>query len=98
MTLTNYTGMLFPKGHFHWQFNPTCKPAVFAAGFDNSDEGRTQVAQSFFSGGPDDVIETATGNMEFLGPAQIEQLRNNIPSKFAELVDSCAATCGIPTS
>jgi hypothetical protein len=98
MTLTNYTGMLFPVGHVHWQFNPTCERAVFAAGFDSSDEGRTQIAQSFFSVTPDFVVTTATGNMEFLGPAQIDQLRENIPSKFAELIDSCAVACGLSTS
>jgi hypothetical protein len=97
MTLTNYTGMLFPVGHVHWQFNPTCERAVFAAGFDSLDEGRTQIAQTFFSVTPDFVVETATGDQSFLGPAQIDQLRDNIPENFAQLVDSCAKACNLPT-
>jgi hypothetical protein len=97
MTLTNYTGMLFPVGHVHWQFNPTCERAVFAAGFDSLDEGRTQIAQTFFSVTPDFVVETATGDQSFLGPAQIDRLRDTIPENFAQLVDSCAKACHLPT-
>jgi hypothetical protein len=97
MTLTNFTGMLFPKGHIHWQFNPTCENATFAAGFDNNDEGRVQVAQTFFSIDAN-VIETATGNQAFLGPSQLATLRNNIPPAFSEQIEACAVACKLPTS
>ncbi|KAK4185485.1 RmlC-like cupin domain-containing protein [Podospora australis] len=93
MTLTNYTGMLFPMGHTHWQFNPTCEQAVFVAGFDSSDEGRFQVAQTFFSSMPDDVLTASLGNPTFLGPSQIDKLRGVIPSAFSVMVESCAKAC-----
>ncbi|KAL9106814.1 MAG: hypothetical protein Q9227_008236 [Pyrenula ochraceoflavens] len=42
-TLQLYQGTLFPQGSVHFQFNPTCEPAVFAAAFDNRDPGRIQI-------------------------------------------------------
>ncbi|KAK4160641.1 RmlC-like cupin domain-containing protein [Cladorrhinum sp. PSN259] len=98
MTLTNYTGMLFPQGHIHWQFNPTCEQAVFAAAFDSNDEGRFQIAQTFFSSMPDDVLTPSLGNPTFLGPSQLDQLRGIIPEAFVVQVDSCAKACGLKTS
>ncbi|KAK4457932.1 RmlC-like cupin domain-containing protein [Cladorrhinum samala] len=98
MTLTNYTGMLFPQGHIHWQFNPTCEQAVFSAAFDSNDEGRFQVAQTFFSSMPNDVLTPSLGNPTFLGPAQLDQLRERIPPAFVVMVDSCAKACGMSTS
>lgn len=95
-TLQNFTGMLFPQGDVHFQFNPTCKPAVFAAGFDNIDPGRTQIARTFLSVMPDELLLTATGGV--LDPTLIGQLRNKIPNEFAELIDSCAKRCGITTA
>ncbi|KAE9362555.1 RmlC-like cupin [Stipitochalara longipes BDJ] len=97
-TLTNFTGMLFPQGQVHFQFNPTCEPAVFAAAFDSNDSGRTQIANTFFSIGFDDVLETATGNSESLGVGQLDALRGHIPDSFALLMDDCAKTCGFATS
>ncbi|KAM7197131.1 RmlC-like cupin domain containing protein [Rhypophila sp. PSN 637] len=97
MTLTNYTGMLFPRGAVHWQFNPTCEEAVFSAAFDSSDEGRFQVAQTFFSSQPDDVLTASLGNPSFLGPKNIDKLRNTIPAAFVVQVESCAKACGIKT-
>ncbi|EMR63651.1 hypothetical protein MGN70_002113 [Eutypa lata] len=98
-TLSNFQGFLFPQGETHFQFNPTCEPAVFAAAFDSADPGRTQLATTFFSEFPDDVLLSATGNnLEQLDAAQIDQLRGKIPQAFAELIDSCAQKCGIPTS
>ncbi|CAP61918.1 uncharacterized protein PODANS_5_1850 [Podospora anserina S mat+] len=98
MTLSNYTGMLFPQGHTHWQFNPTCEQAVFSAAFDSNDEGRFQVAQTFFSSMPDNVLTASLGNPTFLGPKQLDQLRGIIPSAFVVMVDSCAKACGIKTA
>lgn len=96
--LTNFTGMLFPQGEVHFQFNPTCEPAVFAAAFDSSDSGRVQIANTFFSIQPDEVLITALGgNLETISAAQIDKLRGHIPDAFAELMDDCAKKCGIPT-
>ncbi|KAF1943231.1 RmlC-like cupin [Clathrospora elynae] len=95
-TLSNYTGMLFPKGLVHWQFNPECEPAVFVAGFDVPDPGRVEAARGFFSGEPDEVLEASAGYSEFLTPAQIMGLRPTLTSSFTSIVQSCAKKCGIP--
>ncbi|KAM7202956.1 RmlC-like cupin domain containing protein [Naviculisporaceae sp. PSN 640] len=97
MTLNNFTGMLFPQGHTHWQFNPTCEQAVFTAAFDSNDEGRFQVAQTFFSSQPDEVLTASLGNPTFLGPQNLDKLRGIIPEAFVVMVESCAKTCGIKT-
>lgn len=97
-TLNNYTGILFPQGNVHFQFNPTCEPAVFAAAFDNIDAGRVQLANTFFSIQEDDVLETSVGNSESLSASQLDALRGHIPDSFAELMNDCAKMCNIPTS
>ncbi|TVY25946.1 Spherulin-1A [Lachnellula hyalina] len=96
--LTQYTGMLFPQGEVHFQFNPTCEPAVFAAAFDNEDAGRVQIANTFFSIRDDEVVSAALGYPESLDARQIGRLRGHIPDSFAELMDSCAKRCHIPSS
>ncbi|KAK0732117.1 hypothetical protein B0H67DRAFT_640418 [Lasiosphaeris hirsuta] len=53
---------------------------------------RFQVAQTFFSSMPDDVLTASLGNPSFLGPTQLDQLRGHIPEAFVVLVDSCAKT------
>jgi len=95
-TLSNYTGMVFPKGLVHWQFNPECEPAVFVAGFDSSDPGRAEAARGFFSGEPDEVLDASMGYSEFLTPEQIAHLRVELTSDFTAIVESCAKKCGIP--
>ncbi|CAE7030300.1 hypothetical protein CFE70_004112 [Pyrenophora teres f. teres 0-1] len=95
-TLANYTGMLFPKGLVHWQFNPECEPAVFVAGFDSPDPGRAEAARAFFSGEPDEVLSASLEYSEFLSPEQIAGLRGGLTSDFTAIVESCAKKCGIP--
>ncbi|CBX91529.1 hypothetical protein LEMA_P070370.1 [Plenodomus lingam JN3] len=95
-SLSNYTGMLFPKGLVHWQFNPECEPAVFVAGFDIPDPGRVEAARAFFSGEPDEVLAASVRYSEFLTPAQIKGLRPTLTSDFTSIVESCAKKCGIP--
>jgi hypothetical protein len=95
-TLSNYTGMLFPKGLIHWQFNPECEHAVFVAGFDIPDPGRVEAARGFFSGTPDEVLDASLGYSEFLSPKQIAKLRPTLTSSFTSIVESCAKKCGIP--
>jgi hypothetical protein len=96
-TLENYKGMLFPQGETHFQFNPTCEPAVFAAVFDSSDPGRTNIARNFFSAYPDEqvLIAAVGGNLETLDPARIEHFREQIPTAFAVQIESCVKKCGI---
>ncbi|KAF1968562.1 RmlC-like cupin [Bimuria novae-zelandiae CBS 107.79] len=95
-TLTNYTGMLFPKGIIHWQFNPECEPAVFVAGLDNPDPGRAEAARGFFTAEPDEVVQASTGYSDYLTPQQIKELRPTLTSSFTSIVESCAKKCGIP--
>lgn len=93
-TLHQYKGMLFPQGQTHFQFNPTCEPAVFVASFDSNDPGRTQIATSFFSVVPDDVLISATGgDPALLDASRIGKIRHKIPAAFAELIDSCVNKC-----
>jgi hypothetical protein len=94
-TLSNYKGMLFPKGQTHFQFNPHCEPALFAAAFDSSDPGRTQIARNFFSNMPDDVVLTALGGGELLDARKVHELRDNIPTSFAVVMEECARKCGL---
>ena len=95
VTLSDYKGMLFPQGETHFQFNPTCKPALFAAAFDNSDPGRTQIARNFFSAEPDKVILSALGEDGTLDASDIARLRDHIPTAFANVIEECAAKCGL---
>jgi oxalate decarboxylase/phosphoglucose isomerase-like protein (cupin superfamily) len=95
-TLSNFTGMLFPKGLIHWQFNNQCEPAIFVAGFDTPDPGRAEAARGFFSGTPDEVLSASTGYSDFLTPQQIAGLRPTLTSSFTSIVESCAKRCGIP--
>ncbi|KAG0251046.1 hypothetical protein DFQ27_009031 [Actinomortierella ambigua] len=91
-TLSNYTGMLFPQGETHFQFNPTCEPALFAAAFDSSDPGRTQIARNFFSNMPDEVLLASSGDLEVLDAKRIAEFRNNIPTAFAVIMEECAVS------
>lgn len=97
VTLSNYTGMLFPQGETHFQFNPTCEPALFAAAFDSSDPGRTQIAHNFFSNMPDEMLIAATGgDLEVLDAKRIAEFRDHIPTSFAVVMEECAVRCGLP--
>lgn len=92
--LTNFTGMLFPQGLAHFQFNPTCEPATFTAAFDSLDAGRVQIANTFFSIDFDEVLITSLGgNPEVIGPEHMDKLRGHIPNAFAELIDTCVRKC-----
>ncbi|KAF9899164.1 hypothetical protein EC991_009396 [Linnemannia zychae] len=96
VTLSNYKGMLFPQGETHFQFNPTCEPALFVAAFDSSDPGRTQIARNFFSNMPDEVLIASIGSdLEVLDAKRIAKFRNNIPTAFAVIMEECAVRCGL---
>ncbi|KAL2209796.1 spherulin 1a precursor [Sarocladium strictum] len=95
VTMNPFTGMLFPKGQTHFQFNPTCEPAVFTAAFDSSDPGRLQVARNFFSNFPDVVIEQALGDLEILDAKDIDKIRHSIPDAYAVVMEECAKRCNL---
>ncbi|KAL6711490.1 hypothetical protein ACN47E_004424 [Coniothyrium glycines] len=92
-TLSNYTGFLFPRGLVHWQFNPTCEPAVFVAAFDSRDPGRAEVAHTLFSAAPGDVN---TGYEDGGLTADIlDRLRATGTNSATQIIESCARRCGI---
>lgn len=94
-TLKQYQGFFFPQGETHWQFNPTCRPALFAASFDSSDPGRTQIARNFFSNTPDEVlIASVGGSLETLDGTRIKDFHKQIPNDYAVLMKECVAKCG----
>ncbi|KAH6687941.1 RmlC-like cupin domain-containing protein [Plectosphaerella plurivora] len=94
-TLNQYQGFMFPQGETHWQFNPTCEPAVFAASFDSADPGRTQLARNFFSNTPDEVLIAAVGgNIETLDGSKINAFQSQIPNEYAVIMKECAVRCG----
>ncbi|KAK0388544.1 hypothetical protein NLU13_4787 [Sarocladium strictum] len=95
VTMNPFTGMLFPRGQTHWQFNPTCEPAVFTAAFDSSDPGRLQVARNFFSNYPDEIIEQSLGDLEILSGKDIDKIRHSIPDAYAIVMEECAKRCNL---
>jgi len=95
-TLTTYTGILLPQGNVHFQLNPTCQPAVFAAAFGNNDAGRVQITNTFLIQ-EDDVLMAAVGNLESLSASQLDTLRGHIPDAFAGMMRDYAKMCNIHT-
>ena len=67
-TLTQYQGTIFPMGAIHFEFNDSCEPAVFIAGFSSSDPGLSSVAQNFF-GLERDIVQADLGFPASLGGA-----------------------------
>ena len=84
---------VFPQGAIHTEWNPTCEPAVFVAGFASEDPGVQQSAQRFFDL-DDDLLEAALGAEVFAG-ADVEEFRSQIPKNVAMGVESCLQKCGI---
>ncbi len=56
--LTKYQMTVFPQGAIHTEWNPTCEPATFVAGFASEDPGVQQSAQRLFDM-DDDLLEAA---------------------------------------
>ncbi|GJJ75470.1 hypothetical protein EMPS_07828 [Entomortierella parvispora] len=96
VSLSNYKGMLFPQGETHFQYNPTCEPALFVAAFDSSDPGRTQIARNFFSNMPDEMLIASAGSdLEVLDAKRIAEFRDKIPNSYAVVMEECAKRCGL---
>lgn len=93
-TMGPFTGMLFPQGQTHFQFNPSCEPALFTAAFDSSDPGRLQVARNFFSF-PDEVVANSFGDVETIDVSQLPEIRSRIPDSYAVVMEECAKKCGL---
>ncbi|KAL9093105.1 MAG: hypothetical protein Q9159_000464 [Coniocarpon cinnabarinum] len=92
-TLQQFQGTVYSQGFTHYQFNPTCDPVTFAAGFDSNDPGRVKAAQSLLSILSGGASGTAAFP-ELLSPENIDEFRANV-GDFAAQIDSCAKRCGL---
>ena len=92
--LGKYQGTVFPKGSIHYQQNPTCDQAVFVAGFDNNDPGRSDIVTNYFMF-DDDIIEASLGFPTQINASTIDKWRSKIPVNLAAGVDSCPKACGL---
>ncbi|KAJ6533777.1 RmlC-like cupin domain-containing protein [Mycena vulgaris] len=93
--LGKYQGTVFPMGSMHYQQNPTCSPAVFVAGLNNEDPGRSDIATSYWML-PSDVVDASLGLPHTIGGGNIDAWRSHLPPNLAAGVDSCLKRCGIP--
>ncbi|KAJ7748356.1 RmlC-like cupin domain-containing protein [Mycena metata] len=85
---------IFPKGSIHYQYNPTCSPAVFVAALNSEDPGRSDIATNFWMLS-DDVIDSALGFPETIGDGNIDAWRAHLPVNLAAGVDTCLQACGL---
>ncbi|KAJ7223309.1 RmlC-like cupin domain-containing protein [Mycena pura] len=92
--LGKFQATVFPKGSLHFQQNPTCDPAVFVAGFDSSDPGRSDLANNLWQF-PGDVVNAALGFPDTIDGTNIEAWRAHLPFNLAAGVDSCLQACGL---
>lgn len=90
--LGEYEGTVFPMGSIHYQFNPTCEPAIFVASLNSEDPGTSQVAQNFF-GLNGNVVNATLGFPKTLDGRDIEQFKSQIPANIAQAIQSCVASC-----
>ncbi|KAK5171032.1 uncharacterized protein LTR77_004176 [Saxophila tyrrhenica] len=92
-TLGKWQMTVFPQGAVHTEWNPTCDPAVFVAGFASEDPGVQQSTQTLFKL-DDDVVRAELG-VETLNGESIEQFRDQLPENVALFVEECLARCDI---
>ncbi|KAJ7141634.1 RmlC-like cupin domain-containing protein [Mycena filopes] len=92
--LGQYQATVFPMGSIHYQYNPTCSPAVFVAALNNEDPGRSDIATSYWML-PSAVIDAALGYPETIGGGNIDAWRSHLPVNLAAGVDSCLSACGL---
>jgi oxalate decarboxylase/phosphoglucose isomerase-like protein (cupin superfamily) len=94
--LGKYQGTVFPMGSIHYQQNPTCDQAVFVAGFNNNDPGRSDIITNYFMF-DDDIIAASLAPTQ-INASTIDQWRSQLPVNLAAGVDSCLQACGLSTS
>ncbi|KAJ7223341.1 spherulin-1B precursor, partial [Mycena pura] len=92
--LGKYQATVFPRGSMHFQQNPTCDPAVFVAGFDTTDAGRSDLLTNLLQF-DNDVIEAALGFPDTVDASNINAWRKHLPINLAAGVDSCLKACGL---
>ncbi|KAK5744783.1 hypothetical protein LTR17_001859 [Elasticomyces elasticus] len=92
-TLNKFQMTVFPQGSLHTEWNPTCDPAVFVAGFASEDPGVEQAAQSLFE--LDEQVVQADLGVDTLNGESIEDFKNKLPANVALFVEECLKTCNI---
>jgi oxalate decarboxylase/phosphoglucose isomerase-like protein (cupin superfamily) len=95
--LTTFSGTLFPQGSIHLEFNPTCGPAVFTAGFNSNDPGVSNVAANFLQF-DEELVAANLGGDEVVSGADIAKIQANIPKDTIIAVQDCLKACGIPAN
>ena len=93
--LTQYQATVFPQGAIHTEFNPTCRNAVFVAGFASEDPGVQQTAQTFFNLNPQ-LVEAVLGGDGTVDGQDVAKFVSVIPHNVALGVKSCLQRCNIP--
>lgn len=90
--LSQYQATVFPQGSIHFQFNPTCEPAVFVAALTSSDPGTNQVAQNFFFE-DENIVSIALGEPKELNGKNLDSFRGQIPSNLVQAMETCMSAC-----
>ncbi|KAK5697541.1 hypothetical protein LTR97_007679 [Elasticomyces elasticus] len=93
-TLNQYQGAVLPIGSIHYEFNDSCEPAVFVAGFSNEDPGLSRTANNFF-GEDDEIVKADLGFPDFLDHVNVPSFHSRIPKAFALGAQECLDRCGI---
>lgn len=83
---------VFPKGSFHTQMNPDCKPALIVASFPSEDPGVGLVAPQTFALN-DDAVAATFG--QSIAGEDIDRVRKAIPQGAIFKVEQCLKKCGI---
>ena len=92
--LSKYQATVFPQGSIHTEFNPSCEPAVFVAGFNSVDPGVSQISQNFFRLRPD-IVEATLGDIQTFNGQDIDSFRHMIPDNVVLGIEQCLQTCDI---
>ncbi len=91
VNLTEGSATVFPQGSIHFEFNPSCEPAMFVAAFNNQDPGVSTVATNFF-GLPAEIVGASLGG---LGIEDVNDLKRMLPANPALGVEECQRRCGL---
>lgn len=89
-TLQRGQAILYPHGAIHFQINNSCQKAIMIPSFNNNDPGVSTVLNNIFTFS-NDILE-ATSN---LSEAQLQFIRNLIPTAPSFSVNECKKRCGL---
>ncbi|KAE9391111.1 hypothetical protein BT96DRAFT_925498 [Gymnopus androsaceus JB14] len=94
-----FQSTVFPKAAMHYEFNPTCNNATFAAALNNKDAGRSDLITNFLKF-PDSIVNVSMARPITIGGDNIDEWRQFLPVNLAAGVDTCLQACGlsVPTA